>query len=143
MRFILKTDVEYKCENNVIDTIKERFPKDFYFQLTQVEANNLWFQTETANKMSRSLPYAFTEQGVAMLSSVLRTDIAAMVSIKIMRAFVAMRKYTSNNMLEQKYINNLVLEHDENIKLLQASFDKKIKNKIIKSHYCNHNVLIL
>lgn len=63
-------------------------------------------------------------KGVAMLATILKSKIAIEVSISIMDAFVAMRKYISNNMLKQRYINNLVLQHDENIKLLQASFDK-------------------
>jgi hypothetical protein len=61
------------------------------------------------------LPYAFTEQGVAMLATILRTSVAAEVSIKIMRAFVIMKKYISSNLLEQKYVNNLVMKHEEQI----------------------------
>ena len=64
----------------------------------------------------RKLPYVFTEQGVAMLATVLRTDVAKEMSIAIMRAFVSMRKYISNNLFEQKYINNLVLEDHDKIK---------------------------
>ena len=86
--------------------------------------------------MIRSLPYVFTEQGVAMLSSVLRTEVASKVSIRIMRAFVAMRKFISINLIEQKYINNQVIrntesiiKNTEDIKLLQESFDKLSNNK--------------
>ena len=61
------------------------------------------------------LPYAFTEQGVAMLATVLKTSVAEEMSIKIMDAFVAMRKFISSNLIEQKYINNLVLKHDYQI----------------------------
>ena len=80
------------------------------FQLAEEEYNNLRFQSETAKKntMSRTLPYAFTEQGVAMLATVLKTSVAEEMSIKIMDAFVAMRKFISSNLIEQKYINNLV-----------------------------------
>ena len=59
-----------------------------------------------------------------MLATVLKTPIAAEVSIRIMDAFVAMRKYISTNLIEQKYINNMVLEHDNDIKMLQESFKK-------------------
>ena len=59
-----------------------------------------------------------------MLATILRTPVAEEISIKIMDAFVAMRKYISNNLLEQKYINNMVLKHDSQIKLLQDSFVK-------------------
>ena len=103
-----------------------RFPERFMFQLNEDEIKCLRFQFETANasNMSRTLPYVFTEQGVAMLSAVLKTDAAEEVSIRIMDAFVAMKKIISNSLIEQKYINNLVLEHDTNIKLLQQSFDE-------------------
>ena len=103
-----------------------RFPERFMFQLNDDEIKYLRFQFETANTshMSRTLPYVFTEQGVAMLSAVLKTDVAEEVSIKIMDAFVAMKKIINNSLIEQKYINSLVLEHDTNIKLLQQSFDE-------------------
>ena len=59
-----------------------------------------------------------------MLASVLKTPVASKVSINIMCAFVLMRKYISNELIGQKYINNLVIKHDEDIKLLQESFNK-------------------
>jgi len=71
----------------------------------------------------RKLPRVFTEQGVAMLATILKTKIATQVSIAIMDSFIAMRKYISNNLIEQKYINNMVLKHDNEIKLLQNTFD--------------------
>ena len=103
-----------------------RFPERFMFQLTQEEYDYLRFQLETTKNgnMARTLPYAFTEQGVAMLATVLRTSVAEEISISIMDAFVAMRKYISNDLMEQKYIKNMVLEHDTRIKLLKASFTK-------------------
>lgn len=67
----------YQCTNGTKDVNKavkrneERFPEDFYFQLTEREVKDLWFHFGTANKMSRSLPYVFTEQGVAMLATIL------------------------------------------------------------------------
>ena len=124
-----------KTINQAVKRNIERFPDDFYFQLTKIEMNNLWFQTETANKMSRTLPYVFTEQGVAMFSSVLRTDTAAKVSIDIMRAFVAMRKYISNNLIEQKYINELVLKDiNKNIIIVSKNIDEELVKKYSKQH---------
>lgn len=129
----------YNCKNGT-KTINlavkrniERFPENFYFQLTDNEKEKLWFQNETANnRMSRTLPYVFTEQGVAMLASVLRTDVAASVSINIMNAFVNMKKYISNNLLEQRYINKIVLEDRERINLLEETFNRfKEKNNHI------------
>lgn len=69
-------------------------------------------------------PRVFTEQGVAMLAAILKSKVAVEVSIQIMDAFVAMRRYISNSILEQIYINNLGLEDREQIKLLQESFSK-------------------
>ena len=76
----------------------ERFPEDFMFQLTKEEANNLYsrgvFQTGIPQyNFSAYAPFAFTDQGVAMLSSVLRSSIAVKVNINIMRAFVSVRQF--------------------------------------------------
>ena len=120
----------YECKNGTKDINKavkrniERFPQNFYFQITEEEMKKLWFQSGTANKMIRSLPYVFTEQGIAMLSSVLHTQIAISQSIRIMDAFVKMRKYISVNLIEQDNMKNMLLKHDNEIKLLQESFSK-------------------
>ena len=131
----------YECTNGTKDINKavkrniERFPEDFYFQLTIEEYNNLKFQIGTSSWNEyggiRKLPHVFTEQGVAMLASVLHTEKAIKTSIQIINAFVSMRHYLSNNLLEQKYINNLVLEnneklkeHDNSIKLLEDLFEE-------------------
>lgn len=125
----------YECKNGT-KTINlavrrhlDRFPNDFYFQLTKEEYYNiLRFQSETLEleqgKYSKYLPYVFTEQGVAMLATILRTSVASKMSVAIMRAFVVMRKYISTNLIEQKYINNQVMKNTEDIKLLQSSFKK-------------------
>jgi hypothetical protein len=128
-----------KTINQAVSRHSDRFPEDFYFQVSKEEYENLWSQLGTANlnTMSRTLPYVFTEQGVAMLASILRTKVAAEVSINIMRAFVLMKKYISNNLLEQKYINNLVLEDHNKIKLLQESFDKLSEKRKASEIYFN------
>lgn len=87
------------------------------------EYNNLKFQTETSNSTYggvRKLPYVFAEQGVAMLSSVLPTEVAEEVSVKIMHAFVVMRNYISSNLIEQVYINNLVLEDHHRKRIIRT-----------------------
>ena len=126
----------YECKNGTksinlaVKRNKERFPEDFMFQLTEEETNELSrFQIETLNKNYQKqglnikyLPYAFTEEGVAMLASVIHTNIAEQRSIQIMRAFVAMKMFISNSLLEQRFINNMVLDHDERIKLLESNF---------------------
>ena len=75
-----------------------------------------------------------------MLSAVLKTEVAEEVSIAIMDAFVSMRKYISNNLIEQQYINNLVLEDHENIKLLQESFSKFEEKKKTNETYYNGQI---
>ena len=123
-----------KTINQAVKRHLNRFPERFMFQLTDDEWNNLWSQLGTSlnldtRKHTGVLPFVFTEQGVAMLATILRTKVAEQVSIQIMDAFVSMRKYISNNLIEQKYINKLVFEHDEKIKLLQESFDKLSKKE--------------
>lgn len=92
------------------------------------EYDNLKSQIGTSRLNShggvRKLPYVFTEQGVAMLASVLRTSVASSVSIDIMRAFVVMKKYVSKTLLEQTYINNLVLKDSKRIDLLEETLSK-------------------
>lgn len=92
--------VETKVFNQAIKRNIKRFPKDFMFQLTKDELNN-WrsqFVTSNSEKMGlRRSPYAFTEQGVSMLSSILKSDIAIEISIEIIRAFVNIRQFISQN----------------------------------------------
>ena len=122
----------YKCSNGTkainqaVSRNRDRFPPDFYFQLSKEEHKNLKSQivTSSCDKEHggvRKMPYVFTEQGVAMLASVLRTKIAADVSIGIMRAFVEMRKYISNNLFDiSKALTNL----DDRVKVLEDAFVK-------------------
>ena len=138
----------YECANGTksinlaVKRHINRFPERFMFQLAEEEYNNLRFQSETAKKntMSRTLPYAFTEQGVAMLATVLKTSVAEEMSIKIMDAFVAMRKFISSNLIEQKYINNLVLKHDYQITLLQKSLAQFEEKEPVSEIYFNGQI---
>ena len=138
----------YKCANGTKDINKavkrniERFPENFMFQLTDEEYGRLRFQTGTSNTKGgrRNNPYAFTEQGIAMLSSVLHSETAVTISIKIINAFIAMRKYISTNLIEQKYINNLVLEDHEKIKTLELSFVKFEEKKKTNEIYFNGQI---
>ena len=85
--------VETKSMNLSVKRNTKRFPQDFMFQMTKEEWDNLRLQIETSKHGGRRyLPYVFTEQGVAMLSGLLNSDVAIAVNISIMRAFVAMRK---------------------------------------------------
>ena len=86
--------VATKVLNQAVKRNIKRFPPDFMFQLTRQEFVNLKSQIVTSSwGGTRTMPYAFTEQGVAMLSGLLKSDIAINANIAIMRAFVAMRNY--------------------------------------------------
>ena len=86
--------VETKALNQAVKRNAERFPADFMFRLTAEEVLNMRSQIVTASKRNTSAPpFAFTEQGVAMLASVLKSPIAVATSISIMRAFVQVRQY--------------------------------------------------
>ena len=95
---------ETKNINKAVKRNLDRFPEDFCFQLTEMEFQNLRFQFGTLNKKVNNgdvtrkyLPYVFTEQGISMLSGVLKNEIAVKVSVNIMRAFVEMRKFLMIN----------------------------------------------
>ena len=138
---------QYQCANGTksinlaVKRNIERFPSDFYFQLNEEEFNKICgFNLKLQNNKIRSLPYVFTEQGVAMLATVIRTDVAAKVSIDIMRAFVRMRNYIKYNdqLLPRKY---LLLEEkvDNNTKRIDELFDKFNPKVITKNSIFFHN----
>lgn len=92
--------VETRRLNEQVKRNIERFPEDFMFQLTKEEFENWKSQFATSNSIvmgARKRPYAFTEQGVAMLSGVLKSSTAVEANIRIMRAFVSMRHFMVNN----------------------------------------------
>lgn len=112
--------VPAKVLNQAVKRHSTRFPADFVFQLNFKEFENLKSQFVTSNwgGIRRARPYAFTEQGVAMLSSVLNSERAVKVNIAIMRAFVKLREtLESNRELARKFIEleQRVGKHDEDI----------------------------
>ena len=115
-------EVETKNLNKAVKRNIERFPASFCFQLTEEEVENLRFQIGTSSLSyggRRYLPYVFTEQGVAMASAILRSDIAVKVSVEIMEAFVEMRRMlTSNASLFHRL---------DNIELKQLEADQKFE----------------
>jgi hypothetical protein len=135
--------VETKALNRAVKRNTERFPKDFMFRLSDKEWSDLRCQIGTSSSKdkadikswggSRVAPYAFTEQGVAMLSSILRSRRAALVNIAIMRAFVRLREMLLTNTelarklaaLESKYDSQFKVVFDA-IRQLMAPPDKKI-----------------
>ena len=109
--------------NKAVTRNQSRFPSDFMFQLSDEEAATLIFQTGRSKQRGgrRHNPYAFTEQGVAMLSSVLRSERAVQVNVAIMRAFVGLRRLLAgNDQLAQKLaeLEQSVEGHDQAIKSL-------------------------
>ena len=137
-------NVETKRINEAVKNNPQKFPERFAFRITEHEYYNLKSKISTSRLInhggSRKGHTAFTEQGVAMLATILKSQTAIEATINIMDTFVAMRKYISNNILEQKYINNLVLKHEDNIKLLQESFEKFEEKKTKEDIYFNGQI---
>ena len=111
-------DVETKRINEQVKRNAKRFPENFMFQLSEAEWKNLQSQIATANNKvvlqsqfattkRRTIPFVFTEQGVAMLSAVLNSETAIMVSIQVMNAFVKMRELLSDNSLINHRLNKI------------------------------------
>ncbi|MFZ3072027.1 MAG: ORF6N domain-containing protein [Thermodesulfobacteriota bacterium] len=98
----------------------ERFPEDFMFQLSKEEFDNLKSQIVTSSwgGLRRAAPYAFTEQGVAMLSGVLNSKRAVSVNIEIMRAFVKLRQMLASNAELMKKMTELEKKYDEQFKVV-------------------------
>lgn len=123
--------VETKRINEAVKNNPVKFPDRYTFILRDEEETILRSKFSTANisKKTRSKPRVFTEQGVYMLATILKSKIASLVTLNIMDAFVLMRKYLSDYLMNQKYINNMVLKHESNIieinKILN-SFDKDV-----------------
>lgn len=111
--------VETRVLNQAVKRNVERFPETFRFQMTTIEFENWKSQTVMSNSDKMGLrrpPFVFTEQGVAMLSAVLRSDIAVQVSVQIMDAFVQMRKLIGQNTVQQLRVSNIenkLIEHDQ------------------------------
>lgn len=105
--------VETKVLNQVVKRNIERFPEDFMFQLTEEEFRNLRSQIVTSSWGGRRTPpYAFTEQGVAMLSSVLRSERAVQVNIAIMRVFVRLREVLASHAELRRKIEEMEQRYD-------------------------------
>ena len=105
--------VTTKALNQAVQRNTDRFPQDFKFQLSQEEKNELVTNCDRFNKLKHSstLPHAFTEQGVAMLSAVLRSQTAIQTSISIMNAFVAMRQFIQTNGILLQRMDALEIHH--------------------------------
>lgn len=144
---MLDSDVAmlYQCEtkyvNRVVKRNKERFPEEFCFKLTEDEFENLRFQFDTSSFEKnnyggrRYLPNVFTEQGIAMLSALLKSNIAVKISIQIMKAFIEMRKFIMSNAQVFDRLTNVeykLIEHDKKFDKVfnELQRDENIKQKI-------------
>ena len=143
----------YHCKNGTKEINQavrnnlEKFPERFSWTITSEEwkllrSKFLTLENDVSGRGNyrKYLPRVFTEQGVAMLATILKTSIATQVSIRIMDAFVEMRKYMSSNLIEQKYINNLVLEDHDKIKVLENSFKKLEEKRKTNQIYFNGQI---
>lgn len=118
--------VETRRLNEQVKRNKERFPSDFMFQLTAQEFENLMSQIAISSAEHggrRKQPYAFTEQGVAMLSAVLKSETAVKMSVQIMNAFVAMRRFLVENAGVFQRLDKLELKQIETDKKVDQIFD--------------------
>lgn len=131
--------VETKNLNRQRSRNTNRFPEDFCFQLTKEEYELLRCQNVTSNKESgsggrRYMPYVFTEQGIAMLSAVLKSDTAVEVSIKIINSFVEMRKFLLSNKEMLARLDKVELKQLETDKKLEKVFSYLAANTEVKQN---------
>ncbi len=125
--------IETKVLNQAVKRNMSRFPEDFMFQLTEIEFQNLKSQIVTSSwGGTRKLPYAFTEHGVLMLSSVLKSDKAIQVNIQIMRIFTKVRQMlldTTELKIDILQIQKKLENHDKNIELVFSYLDELTEKK--------------
>ena len=120
-------EVETKRINEAVKNNPNKFPERFSWVLNEYDKDNLRSDISTSNITRGGRRYkirVFTEQGVAMLATILKSKTATETSIRIMDAFVLMRKYISSGLIEQRYINNLVLEHEDKLKMIDNALSE-------------------
>ena len=140
-------EVETRTLNQTVKRNDKRFPIDFMFQLDKTEFENLKSQIVTSSwGGSRKLPYAFTEQGIAMLSGLLNSDKAIKINIAIMRAFVEIRKMLSYQSGVSTQINELkkelelrLGEQDEQIIEIYNAIDSLLDKNEEEKYWNNRN----
>ena len=133
-KFMLDSDlaklynVETKRINEAVRNNIEKFPERYCFKLSDNESNNLLVENFDQKIEKRGGKYknprVFTEQGVYMLATILKSKEATKITIAIMDTFVVMKSIINTSLIEQKYFNELTIKNTEDIKLLQESFNK-------------------
>ncbi|PBJ12698.1 ORF6N domain-containing protein [Flavobacterium sp. ACN6] len=130
-------NVETKRLNEQVKRNSSRFPEDFMFQLTESEFKNLKSQIATSSwGGSRTLPFAFTEHGILMLSSILKSDKAIQTNIQIMRIFTKVRQMlqdTTEIKVDILQIQKKLENHDKNIELVFSYLDELTDKKVDES----------
>lgn len=122
--------VETKVLNQAVKRNVKRFPEDFMFRLNIQEAKNLKSQFVTSSWGGiRKLPFAFTEQGVAMLSSVLKSDKAIEVNVQIIRTFVKLREMIVSNKELNRKIEDMERKYDKRFKVIFDTLRELIEDK--------------
>jgi hypothetical protein len=140
----------YKCKNGTkeinqaVKNNPDKFPERFSWKLNDDESKSFLVKYFDQKKEKRGgrfkNPRVFTEQGVAMLATILRTEVATRISINIMDAFVAMRYYIGIDNRRISNIEEKILDHDRNIKLLMDSFRKFDEKKVVNEIYFNGQI---
>src|SRR6185503_8583509 len=151
-------EVETRVLNQSVKRNSKRFPDDFMFQLTKIEYENIKYlidskknamssqivMTYSTKRPSAALPYAFTEQGVAMLSGILNSDRAINMNIAIMRAFVAARKFAFQQMdtKEQlKEITERLTEHDAQLNQIYDAMENLLDERIAQKKWEEREII--
>ena len=125
-------EVQTKVINQSVKRNIKRFPEDFMFQLTKYERDELVTNCDRFKKLkhSTSLPYAFTEQGVAMLSTVLNSERAINVNIQIMRTFTKLREMIDSNKELKKKIEDVEKKYDKQFQIVFEAIKRLIEPEI-------------
>ena len=121
--------------NKAVKRNIEKFNDDYMFRLEQSEYDNLIFQngmSKSERGGRRTMPYVFTEKGILMLATILKSKIAIEASIKIINTFVLMRKYLSSDYIETRLSNveTKLIEHDNKLNLVLDKFETRVDNHI-------------
>lgn len=124
-------EVETRVLKQQVRRNLSRFPNDFMFQLNEKEWKELITNCDMlgVNKFSPVTPFAFTEQGVAMLSGIIKSERAIKVNISIMRAFVKMREYLDENKDLKMKLDSLELKYDQQFKIVFDSLRQLVEQK--------------
>ena len=140
--------VETKRINEAVRRNKNKFPERFCFRLTEheiliISRSQIATLKNVRGQHRKYLPTVFTEQGIYMLATILKSKVATDTTIAIMDAFVLMRKYISNDLVEQKYVNKLVYNLDDRVSLLEASFSEINKKEKVNTLFFEDKYMML